>query len=79
MCEGAADKIETGARCSSESCLLTGIESQLFADSGGFQAESSGICRVCARERHSLHSPTLTLPSLQLEGEGVCLAGKRML
>lgn len=68
MCEGAADKIETGARCSSESCLLTGIETQLFVDSGGFQAESSGICRVHTRERHSLHSPTLTLPGLQMEG-----------
>lgn len=59
MCEGAADKIETRARCSSKSCLLAGIETQLFADSGGFQAESSGICRVCTRERHSPHSPTL--------------------
>lgn len=67
MCEGAADKIETRARCSSESCLLAGIETQLFADSGGFQAESSGICRVCARARRSLHSPTLTS---QLADEG---------
>lgn len=50
MCEGAADKTETGARCSSESCLPIGIETQLFADSGGSQAESSGICRVRAPE-----------------------------
>lgn len=72
MCEGAADKIETGARCSSESCLLTGIESQLFADSGGFQAESSGICRVCMREAQ----PTLPYTgSLQLADGG----GRRVL
>lgn len=79
MCEGTADKIETRVRCSSESYLLTGKQIQLFTYSGGFQAESSRIWHVCARERHRLHSPMLTLPSLRWRrkvstwmGKGCC-------
>lgn len=72
MCKGAADKIDTGARCSFKSSFLTGIELQLLAGLGELQAESSSIYQRKAQPRSSAQTP----PGCRWRGEVSAWLGK---